>query len=117
MLFTVSATTKTTEQFYDAIDSVWQDLEKWRLSVPKDLRPGDPFRPENCKSPWTITVSMRAHFFYCAVIMSLCRLTLHLGTGTESPRIEEAKKRLMYTARHIIEITHYIDIQPHTPIW
>ena len=31
--------------------------------------------------------------------------------------MEDAKKRLMYTARQIIEITHYIDIQPHTPIW
>ncbi|QGA14992.1 hypothetical protein EYB26_002648 [Talaromyces marneffei] len=117
MLYTVSATTKTPEEFYESIDMVYQDLEKWRLSVPKDLRPGDPFRPESCNSPWTITVSLRAHFFYTSLIMSLCRLTLHLGAGTESPRIEEAKKRLMYTARHIIELTHYIDMQPHTSIW
>ncbi|KAF3392026.1 hypothetical protein DPV78_010755 [Talaromyces pinophilus] len=117
MLYTVSATTKTPEEFYETIDMVYQDLEKWRLSVPKDLRPGDPFRPENCKSPWAITVSLRAHFFYSSLVMSLCRLTLHLGAGTESSRNEEAKKRLMYTARHIIGLTHYIDMQPHTSIW
>ncbi|RAO66372.1 uncharacterized protein BHQ10_002384 [Talaromyces amestolkiae] len=117
MLYTVSATTKTPEEFYEAIDMVYQDLENWRLSVPKDLRPGDPFRPESCKSPWTVTVSLKAHFFYASLVMSLCRLTLHLGAGTESPRMEEAKKRLMYTARHIIGLTHYIDLQPHTSIW
>lgn len=117
MLYSVSATTKTPEEFYESIDAVHQDLENWRLSVPKGLRPGESFQPENCSSPWTITVSLRAHFFYASLIMSLCRLTLHLGSGSESSRTETAKKSLMCTARHIIELTHYIELQPHTPIW
>ncbi|OKL61256.1 hypothetical protein UA08_03395 [Talaromyces atroroseus] len=117
LLFTVSATSKTPRQFFDAIDSVHHDLEIWRLSIPKDQRPGEPFIPENYRSSWTITISLRSHLFYYAVVVSLCRLCLHIGAGSESPRVEHAKRRLMYTARQIIEITHYIEIQPHTPIW
>lgn len=117
MLFTVSATMKTPEQFFEAIDSVHRDLETWRLSFPQGLRPGERFRPENCKTAWAVTTSLRSHSFYFAVVVSLCRVALHIGANSKSPRVEDAKRRLMYAARQIVDITHFIDIQPHTPIW
>jgi len=108
---------KTPEQYFAAIDYVNDDLEQWRKSFPKDHRPGDVFRPGNCKTSWSLLNSLRAHFFYYAVVIALCRLTLHVGAGTTSDRMEDTKKRLMHTARQIIENTRYIDAEPYTPIW
>ncbi|KAH8689526.1 fungal-specific transcription factor domain-containing protein [Talaromyces proteolyticus] len=117
MLFSVTATMKTPEQYFSAIDQVNDDLDQWRNSLPVEFRPGDPFRPGGSNTSWTLLVALRAHFFYHAVVIALCRLTLHVGAGTASGRMEDAKKRLMYTARQIIENTRYIDAEPYTPIW
>jgi hypothetical protein len=115
-LFSVSARMKSPEQYFAAIDRVDADLEKWRNSIPNEFRPGEPFRPQHCTTSSSM-IALRAHFYYHAVVVALCRLTLHLGAGTSSARQEEAKKRLMRTARHVVENTRYIDAEPYTPIW
>jgi hypothetical protein len=117
MLFSVTATMKTPEQYFTAIDEVSEDLEKWRKCIPKDFRPGEPFRPQYCRTSSAMLRTLRTHFFYHSVIIALCRLTLHVGAGLESQRMADAKKWLMNTARQIIENTRYIDAEPYTPIW
>ncbi|KAL1964787.1 hypothetical protein VTN77DRAFT_6654 [Rasamsonia byssochlamydoides] len=117
MLFSVSARMKTPDQYFAAIDRIEDDLEQWRNSIPREFRPGEPFRPQHCKTPCAILITLRSHFFYYGTIIALCRVTLHVGAGTPSRRLEEAKKRLMLTARHVVENTRYIDAEPYTPIW
>ncbi|KAL1982398.1 hypothetical protein VTN96DRAFT_1368 [Rasamsonia emersonii] len=117
MLFSVSARMRSPDQYFAAIDRVDADLERWRNSIPEGFRPGEPFRPQNCKTASSMLITLRSHFFYYGVVVALCRLTLHVGAGSSSPRLEEAKKRLMHTARHVIENTRYIDAEPYTPIW
>ncbi|KAL1990980.1 hypothetical protein VTN49DRAFT_5484 [Thermomyces lanuginosus] len=116
-LFSVTALLKTPDEYYSAISQVYDDLERWRCSLPKEVRPGEAFRPQYHTSSCSLLICLRSHFYYYGAVIALCRLTLHVGAGTESPYVEEAKKRLMYTARQIIENTRYIDAEPYTPIW
>jgi hypothetical protein len=117
MLFSISSIMKSTDQYYAAIDRVNDDLEKWRLGIPLDFRPGEQFRPQNLGTPAAMMMGLRAHYSYYQVVMSICRLTLHVGAGgPPTPRSEECMKRLMSVARAVIELTRYIDAEPYTPI-
>lgn len=117
MLFSISSTLKSTDQYYAAIDRVNDDLEKWRLEIPLDLRPGEQFRPQNPSTPAHMMMGLRAHYSYYQAVMSICRLTLHISAnGPPTRRSEECKKRLMSVARAVIELTRYVDSEPYMPI-
>lgn len=117
LLFCVTATMNSTGQYFEAIDEVNDDLENWRKTYPEELRPGGPFRPQNFYNSVFMLMSLRWHYYYYGVVMSLCRLTLHIGANTQSQRLEDAKFRLMNTAREVIDLTRFVDAEPYTSIW
>jgi hypothetical protein len=84
----------------------------------------DSFRPDD--KPYTPPDSavasymlLRMHYTYYALVMSLCRLDLHVGTKftCQSSRMDAAQQQLMGAARALIQLTTYIDIRPYTPMW
>ncbi|KAL2012373.1 hypothetical protein VTN00DRAFT_5091 [Thermoascus crustaceus] len=117
MLFSVSATMNSVDLYYAAIDTVSDDLERWRSSIPKEFRPGEPFRPQHFMNPCSMQVALRTHYFYYNAVISFSRLTLHVGAERPGERQAESKKKLMNAARLIIELTRYIDPEAYTPIW
>lgn len=114
MLFSVSATMNSTEQYFVAIECVKGDLDRWRDSVPVKYRPGMPFVAGNT---CTTFMFLRLHCVYHALVISLCRLELHIGRDRQSTRATKTTKLLMDTARSIIQLTKYIDMKPYTPLW
>jgi hypothetical protein len=114
MLFSVSATLKSAEQYFVAIDSVKGDMDRWRNTIPVKYRPGMPF---NVGNTWSTFMFLRIHYVYHSLIISLCRLELHIASEQQSPRIARTTKLLMDAARTCIQLTTYIDLKPYTPLW
>ncbi|KAH8200581.1 hypothetical protein TruAng_005233 [Truncatella angustata] len=114
MLFSVSATMKSTEQYYASIDEIKSDLNRWTGSIPPKFRPGMPF---HSGTSWMTFMSLRLHYMYHALVMSLCRLELHIGADADVLRINDTRKLLMDTARTIINLTTFIELKPYTPLW
>lgn len=114
MLFSVSATTNTKEQYYAAIDFIKLDAERWKNSIPSKFRPGTQFQSTNSSSTFLI---LRVHYVYHILIISLCRLELHVGGDENSQRLADTRKLLMNTARTIIQLFNLIDLKPYTPLW
>lgn len=117
MLFSVTATMNSTKEYYAAIDEINDDLETWRKTFPKEFRPGEPFRPQTFSCMYHMLTTLKWHYFYYGILMSLCRLTLHVGADTSTQRLEEAKVRLMNSARVVIDLTRYVDAEPYTSVW
>jgi hypothetical protein len=114
MLFSVSATMKSTEQYFAAIDEVRSDVDRWVNSIPTKFRPGMPFNPGNA---WMTFIFLRLHYMYHALVLSLCRLELHIAVDQDTARMNNTRKLLMNTARTIIHLTTFIDLKPYTPLW
>ncbi|KAJ5301515.1 hypothetical protein N7508_006378 [Penicillium antarcticum] len=116
-LFSVSATMKSQESYYSAIDQIQGRLESWRLAIPESFRPGlhphfDTFSNSGTKMPAIYT-----HLRYYSLVIALARLTLYLSANETSPRTEENKRTLMMAARMVIELIQFVDTAPHTPIF
>lgn len=117
MLFSVSATMNSVDVYYAAIDTVSDDLERWRMSIPKEFRPGEPFRPQHFMNPCAMEVALKTHYLYYNAVFSFSRLTLHVGAERSDERQAKSKRDLMNAARVVIELTRYIDPEAYTPIW
>jgi hypothetical protein len=113
-LFSVSATMKTTEQYFAAIDAIKSDLSRWNYSIPAKFRPGMPFHPGN---GWETLAFLRLHYMYHALNISLCRLELHVGVDQSTQRMNDTRKQLMNTARTVLDLTTFIELKPSTPMW
>ncbi|KAH8682695.1 fungal-specific transcription factor domain-containing protein [Xylariales sp. PMI_506] len=113
-LFSVSSTMNSTAQYIAVIDTIRGDMDRWVSGIPENLRPGNPF--DAAKHPLRL-MFQRIHCVYYALDISLCRLELHVCGDQQSPRIIRTRKRLMDTARTIIQMTSYIDVKPYTPLW
>jgi hypothetical protein len=90
-------------------------LEEWCQSIPPAFRPGNATQFPSA-SPWVVRLAaLQLHYSYYHVIIALDRLSLYLNRDdAEKARVSTA--RLMTTARTIIELTRFIEIQPHVPI-
>ncbi|KAF2179550.1 hypothetical protein K469DRAFT_595365, partial [Zopfia rhizophila CBS 207.26] len=117
MLFSVSATLIPAESCHAATDTVNNDLECWRKSIPEAFRPGDPFQPTNFADHSSMAVALRTHYHYYSVVIALSRLSLHVDAETLSRRQSESTKALMNAARATIELTRYIDTEAYAPVW
>jgi len=116
-LFSVTATMNSREQYRAAIDTVREDLERWRISIPEEFRPGEPFRVQNLLNNCTMTAALKTYFSYYSMLIALSRLALHIEADTPSPQQEDTKITLMHSARMIIQFTRYIDTEAYTHIW
>ncbi|KAI1845490.1 hypothetical protein JX266_008348 [Neoarthrinium moseri] len=114
MLFSASATMNTSEQYFDAVDLIKADIERWTGCIPEKFRPGMPFVAGNT---WFTFMLLRLHGVYHALVISLCRLELHVGADQQGPRMAKTRKLLMNTARTVLQLTTYIDLKPYTPLW
>ncbi|KAH8645936.1 fungal-specific transcription factor domain-containing protein [Tricladium varicosporioides] len=117
VLFSISATLDSTELSYAAIDSINDDLERWRKSIPEGFRPGDSFQLKHFLDHSSTTVALRVHYHYYSLVIALSRMSLHVDAETPSCRKSKSKNTLMNAARVIIELTRYIDTEAHAPIW
>jgi hypothetical protein len=80
-----------------------------------EFRPGHPIRPYAIKSPQMVDIGIRLHYLYHGTMLHLDRTALQLeeDLGDRS----ELVTGIMRTARTVLELTKYIDVQPYTPIW
>lgn len=105
---------KSTDQYIYAIDEIKMDLDRWVKSIPAKFRPGMPFSPGNS---WTTFMLLRLHYTYHALIISLCRLELHIGPDQNTSRMRNTRQLLMNTARTVLYLTTFIELKPYTPLW
>ncbi|CEL04172.1 hypothetical protein ASPCAL05303 [Aspergillus calidoustus] len=115
-LFSTSAQLTSPERRRCSIESIWGMLEGWRQSLPLAFRPGDATQfPSG--APWVVRLAaLQLHYSYYHVVIALDRLSLYLNRD-DAEKARESKARLMRTARTIIELTRFIEIQPHVPIF
>ncbi|KAF2179589.1 hypothetical protein K469DRAFT_730588 [Zopfia rhizophila CBS 207.26] len=116
-LFSVSATLNSQQTYFEAIDGLRDDLERWRSSIPDDFQPGKPFRPHSLLQPSSTLVALRIHYSYYNVLIVLSRLTVHISGQDESQRQSESMKTLLNAARSILDLTKHADLESYTPIW
>jgi hypothetical protein len=114
-LFSLSASLRSVESYLAAIHHVRNLLEQWRLSIPAEYQPGGSTRFGNVFDPNEKLVALQTHFSYYHLVIGLERLTLHLDKE-EGPRKQDSMLRLMNTAKAIVELTRFIDLEPHVPL-
>lgn len=107
---------RTSDQYDLAIKLLCDDLEAWKATLPPRLRPGQPYHPMHYKDqPILGVMVLRLHYAYYALLISLCRLRLHVSKDSLS--LGKAKEKLLGASRLVIQSTRYIDRQPYTPLW
>ncbi|RWA04222.1 hypothetical protein EKO27_g10885 [Xylaria grammica] len=114
LLFSVKATMNSTKQYFDSIDLIRQDLNRWVESIPPRLKPGLSVEANNA---WASFAVLRLHCIHRILEISLCRLEVHVGGDACDPRLERAKLTLLNTARTVLQQTAYIELKPSTPMW
>ncbi|KAJ5728826.1 uncharacterized protein N7483_003334 [Penicillium malachiteum] len=118
-LFSVSATRIHKGPSLAAIESMFYELEAWRGSLPENLRPHKSCFSSKEDTAYASAHEMRAQlqFLYCALILSLCRLRIHLYADQQCHSDQQIKLQLMEAARSIIYLSRHIEHEPHVPIW
>ncbi|KAF7594137.1 hypothetical protein BBP40_009986 [Aspergillus hancockii] len=116
VLFSTSAARNSAEACYASIDHIQDRLEKWRLSVPAEFRPGDSSHSLTFTDPTSKMVALQTHYSYYSLVIGLARLTLQIGPDDEA-RHQDSKRTLVASARRIIEMTQYIDKAAHIPLF
>ncbi|KAF2963346.1 hypothetical protein GQX73_g10232 [Xylaria multiplex] len=114
LLFSVKATMNSTTQYFDSIDLIRQDLNRWAESIPPRLEPGLYVETNNA---WVSFAALRLHCIHRVLEISLCRLEVHVGGNARNPRLERARLALLNAARTVLQQTAYIDLKPYTPLW
>ncbi|PLB46037.1 hypothetical protein P170DRAFT_414839 [Aspergillus steynii IBT 23096] len=115
LLFSISASVNTEESYYTAIDHVEDRLERWKMALPGDFRPGG-HRSYSFSDPGFKMGILQTHCSYYSLVIALARLTIQISPE-KGHRHEDSKRKLMESARRLIELTQYIDKAPHTPIF
>lgn len=115
-LFSVSVRDRPTAYYIATVQSLKSELEVWAGTIPHEIRPGQPIRPHTIQaSQMMMDISIRLHYLYHGTSLHLDRTALQLE---QDPQIRsEAASGVMRTARTILELTKYIDVQPYTPLW
>lgn len=114
-LFSVSARGRPGAYYVGAVQSLKAELEAWARTIPMEFRPGQPLRPYTTQTPQMADISIRLHYLYHGTMLHLDRTAFQLE--------EDATARshlvigIMQTARTVLELTKFIDVQPYTPIW
>ncbi|KAF5855708.1 hypothetical protein ETB97_008578 [Aspergillus alliaceus] len=120
-LFSVSAAIQPTEAYHIAIKEIEARLERWRMAVPIDFRPGMPLQEQNVPAsssfsePSLKMIVLQTSFSYYGLIIALARLKIHIGRQSHSQQQETSKRLLMDTARAIVEESKNVNVAAHTP--
>lgn len=115
-LFSVSVRDRPAAYYIATVQSLKSELEAWTKTIPTDIRPGLPIRPHLIRgSQMMMDVSIRLHYLYHGAALHLDRTAQQLESH---PSVRsEVESSIMHTARTILELTKYIDVQPYTPLW
>ncbi|KAI0383502.1 hypothetical protein F5Y04DRAFT_26889 [Hypomontagnella monticulosa] len=120
-LFSIAGTEDPKTYYLAIIDQCASELEEWRMSIPADVRPGEPYKTHAIQGALLRLAAVRIHLFYNSFKLSLSRATLHLAANTSNvvsqTRQTESTKVMMETSRSILELTAFIDVEPNTPLW
>jgi hypothetical protein len=116
-LFSISATLIPKDFSRATIAAIQDELERWKISIPKAFRPGEPFQPTQFSADSSMAATLRMHYYYYSVMIALCRMALHLDTEQFPRRQSKSTTTLMNAARATIELTRHIDVEPYTPAW
>lgn len=116
-LFSISATLNSTNQYNALIDTLYDDLNYWKSSIPRIFQPGKTFYEHPERRSCSTLMVLRLYYAYYALITSLARLDLRINTDTSSRRKTRADMLLLHATHMIIQLTKYITMQPSTQIW
>ncbi|KAL5343241.1 fungal-specific transcription factor domain-containing protein [Aspergillus crustosus] len=114
-LFSTSASTRSDDTILNAIDHIHGLLEDWRLSIPVEFRPKEPLQRHRLIDGVSKEIALRTHYYYYQLVIALGRLTLHVSRNIA--RSENSMRALLNTAREVINLTRYIDVEPYTPVF
>jgi len=117
-LFTVNVAVNPPNIYWEKIDLLKEELEKWRNSIPELFRPGNALKTRDLPSS-AVTIAIRLQYFYYNALMAIFRVTVHVGADELSniERLKESKRSMMRCARSILELTKFIDVETYTPSW
>jgi hypothetical protein len=130
-LFSVGVTGNPRSYYLGVIDQLAADLEQWRLSIPIGMRaaaPSDGGQQQSqghaiaaLREPSMRAVAVTLHYLYSSFLLVLSRTTLHLAANSTNlippARASQCKQTIMHTSRTVLELTVFIDVEPHTPLW
>ncbi|KAL2848369.1 hypothetical protein BJY01DRAFT_211920 [Aspergillus pseudoustus] len=117
-LMTITSVPQPWAARYRAVRYLQSELEAWRYSIPPRFRPGEPLRPRMLHEPHSVSIALRAHYYYHYAHMTLTWTLLHCESdGLDATQGMELKTELMQIARSVLELTSYIEISPATPVW
>jgi hypothetical protein len=125
-LFSVSATGKSIQAYRAILDQLIEEHEAWRQSIPAQMRPSDSLRPNALPGQQLLNICIMISYLYYFSKLALLRTSIVLDMnnrpeGNVSPSskqsIEETKVALMHTARSILELTRFINVEPYTSMW
>ncbi|OTA81648.1 hypothetical protein M434DRAFT_401315 [Hypoxylon sp. CO27-5] len=120
-LFSIAGTDDPKAYYLAIIDQCESELEQWRMSIPENIRPGDPYRTHAIQGALLRLAALRIHLYYNSFKLSLCRATLHLAANTNNvvsqARQAESTRVMMETSRSVLELTAFIDVEPNTSLW
>ncbi|KAL4868033.1 hypothetical protein BDV12DRAFT_186179 [Aspergillus spectabilis] len=114
-LFSTSASAQSYDANIAAIDHVHGLLEEWRLSIPLEFRPKEHLQRHRLIDGACKEIALRTHYYYYHLTIALERLTLHVSR--DIGRSENSMRALLNTAREVINLTRYIDVEPYTPVF
>ncbi|KAI9834090.1 MAG: hypothetical protein M1819_003375 [Sarea resinae] len=119
LLFSISSTGNSAKVYYTRVDQLGEELERWRMSIPEEFRPDEIFRARALPEALGVAIALRLQYFYYNALLSLCRTTLHVSSEDNygAVRQQESRRLLMKTARSILELTKYVEVETYTPLW
>lgn len=98
------------------VESIRDDLQRWKVSIPVRFRPDRPVRLYDLSQPHLNQVVLHTHFICHVLEIALARLMMHVCAHHQSVRLKENKKLLMTAARAILDVSHLVPFEPSTPI-
>jgi hypothetical protein len=122
-LYSVSASGKSATFYKATLEQLKKELEAWRLSIPPHLRPSEGLRPNVLPSPQILTICIMVNYDYYFAKLALLRTAIVLDLNNRCERdvsppsrqnVEDTKVELMKTARSILELTRFINVEPYT---
>lgn len=116
-LFSVSAAQMPKAERIAAISSMSAELEAWASSLSPEFQPSQPFRSANFSNSCAHEMGLQLRSIYHALLMTLCRLRIHLTAAQPGEPDQETKRQLMETARAVIYDCRHIDHEAHVPVW
>jgi hypothetical protein len=113
-LFSVSVRGRPKAYYNTTIHNLKSELGVWAKAIPAELRPGQPIR-RYTQTTQMIDIGIRLHYLYHGTMLHLDRTALQLED--EPSARSDLVNGIMGTARTVLELTRFIEIQPYTPIW